>query len=250
MFWVRSPKRDLVSFPDPGKDPVAPPSLQNQIDDLQKFPVLNSRRLVFLLVGTLLVLPSNLLAQCGVERWSVKTGTDADAGMVNLNAPMNTTIANMRGFPTPSPIPANNRVSPAETTLWVINATLTVFKLESDSDYHLVIQDASGNTMITEIPAPSCVGSGSPFLGGISNARSEFDARFTATTSFQTANIPVQITGVGMFDFPHGQTGAAPNQIELHPVLNVIFNPSTTPDFSLAASPAALSLTQGNSGAT
>ena len=212
--------------------------------------MLNFRRLVFLVVGTLLVLPSNLLAQCGVERWSVKTGTDADAGMVNLNAPMNTTIANMRGFPTPNPIPANNRVSPAETTLWIINATLTVFKLESDSDYHLVIQDASGNTMITEIPAPSCVGSGSPFLGGISNARSEFDARFTATTSFQTANIPVQITGVGMFDFPHGQTGAAPNQIELHPVLNVIFNPSTTPDFSLAASPAALSVTQGNSGAT
>jgi len=212
--------------------------------------MLNFRRLVFLLVGTLLVLPSNLLAQCGVERWSVKTGTDADAGMVNLNAPMNTTIANMRAFPTPNPIPANNRVSPAETTLWVINATLTVFKLESDSDYHLVIQDASGNTMITEIPAPSCVGSGSPFLSGITNARSEFDARFTATTSFQTANIPVQITGVGMFDFPHGQTGAAPNQIELHPVLNVIFNPSTTPDFSMAASPAALSVTQGNSGAT
>src|SRR5467141_2266756 len=212
--------------------------------------MLSSRRLVFLVVATLLVLPSNLLAQCGVERWSVKTGTDADAGLVNLNAPMNTTIANMRAFPTPNPIPANNRVSPAETTLWVINATLTVFKLESDSDYHLVIQDASGNTMITEIPAPSCVGSGSPFLSGITNARSEFDARFTATTSFQTANIPVQITGVGMFDFPHGQTGAAPNQIELHPVLNVIFNPSTTPDFSLAASPAALSLTQGNSAAT
>jgi uncharacterized membrane protein len=212
--------------------------------------MLSFRRLVFLVVGTLLVLPTDLLAQCGVERWSVKTGTDADAGMVNLNAPMNTTIANMRAFPTPNPIPANNRVSPAETTLWVINATLTVFKLESDSDYHLVIQDASGNTMITEIPAPSCVGSGSPFLSGISNARSEFDARFTATTSFQAANIPVQITGVGMFDFPHGQTGAAPNQIELHPVLNVIFNPSTTPDFSLAASPAALSVTQGNSGAT
>ena len=220
-------------------------------DDLERFPMLSFRRLVLLVVAALvLVLPSNLLAQCGVERWSVKTGTDADAGLVNLNAPMNTTIANMRAFPTPNPIPANNRVSPAETTLWVINATLTVFKLESDSDYHLVIQDASGNTMITEIPAPSCVGSGSPFLSGITNARSEFDARFTATTSFQTANIPVQITGVGMFDFPHGQTGAAPNQIELHPVLNVIFNPSTTPDFSLAASPAALSLTQGNSAAT
>jgi len=27
------------------------------------------------------------------------------------------------------------------------------------------------------------------------------------------------ITGVGFFDFDHGQTGVAPNAIELHPVL-------------------------------
>jgi hypothetical protein len=26
-------------------------------------------------------------------------------------------------------------------------------------------------------------------------------------------------TGVGFFDIPHGQTGVAPNAIELHPVL-------------------------------
>jgi len=62
---------------------------------------------------------------------------------------------------------------------------------------------------------------------------SEFNARFTATTSFQTANIPVQIKGVGMFDFLHGQTGVAPNGIELHPVLDVIFNPGTQTRISL-----------------
>jgi hypothetical protein len=38
---------------------------------------------------------------------------------------------------------------------------------------------------------------------------SEFDyLRGTAT-----------VTGVGFFDFNHGQTGVAPNAIELHPVL-------------------------------
>ena len=104
-----------------------------------------------------------------------------------------------------------------ETTQWVINATLTEYKLESDSDYHLVIQDASGNTMIAEIPAPSCVGSGSVFTSGITNARNEFNAKYTATSSFKTANIPVRIRGVGMFDFLHGQTGVAPNGIEIHP---------------------------------
>lgn len=203
-----------------------------------------------LLAVLLLVVPTSLFAQCGVERWSVKTGTDADVGLVNLNSASNTTIAAMRAPAAPNPIPANNRVSPLETTQWVINATLTQFKLESDSDYHLILQDAGGLTMIVEIPSPSCVGAGSPFLAGITNARNEFNARFTATTSFQTANIPVQIKGVGMFDFLHGQTGVAPNGIELHPVLDVIFNPGTTADFSLSAAPTSLSVTQGSSGST
>src|SRR5262249_15337361 len=209
------------------------------------------RRRLLLLAVILLVVPSALFAQCGVERWSVKTGTDADSGLVNLNSSSTTTIAAMRAFTAPNPIPSNNRVGPAETTQWVINATLTVYKLEGDSDYHLVLSDASGNTMIAEIPSPTCVGAGSPFFSGIQNARAEFDARFTATTSFQTANIPVQVRGVGMFDFLHGQTGVAPNGIELHPVLDVIFNPGTqTPDFALSASPGSVSVAQGGTNTT
>jgi hypothetical protein len=209
-----------------------------------------TRRVWLLLAVLLVTTSSSLFAQCGVERWSVKTGTDADVSQVNVNSSANTTIATMRAIPAPSPIPANNRVAPTETTVWVINATLTMFKLESDSDYHLVIQDASGNTMISEIPSPTCVGSGSPFLPGITNARSEFDAKFTATTSFQTANIPVKVTGVGMFDFLHGQTGVAPNGIELHPVLDIVFNPGTGPDFTVSAAPTSLSVSQGSSATT
>ncbi|HEU5269390.1 MAG TPA: hypothetical protein VFU36_05640 [Jatrophihabitans sp.] len=52
-------------------------------------------------------------------------------------------------------------------------------------------------------------------------ARTEFDAKYTATGSFQTANVAVTVTGVGFFDFDHGQTGVAPNAIELHAVLDV-----------------------------
>jgi hypothetical protein len=209
------------------------------------------RRSRLLLAVLLLAVPTSLFAQCGVERWSVKTGTDADVGLVNLNSSTNTTIAALRAPAAPNPIPANNRVSPWETTEWVLNATLTQYKLESDSDYHLVLQDAGGLTMIVEIPSPTCVGAGSPFLAGITNARNEFNARFTATTSFQTANIPVQIKGVGMFDFLHGQTGVAPNGIELHPVLDVIFNPGTqTPNFALTASPTTVSVAQGGTKTT
>jgi hypothetical protein len=41
--------------------------------------------------------------------------------------------------------------------------------------------------------------------------------------TFQTAvkPTPARITGVGFFDRAHGATGAAPNVIELHPVLKI-----------------------------
>src|SRR5574337_1084376 len=197
----------------------------------------------------LIATPNASTGSCGVERWSVKTGTDADVGLVNLSTTQPNDIVTLRSWTAPNPIPPNNRVSPYETTTWVLDATLVEYKLENDSDYHLVIQDASGNTMIAEIPDPACVGASSPFAAAIQNARAQFDATYTATTSFQTANIPVQLTGVGMFDFLHGQTGVAPNGIELHPVLDIVFNPGTggNPDFTLAAAPASLSLNQGAS---
>jgi hypothetical protein len=166
---------------------------------------------------------------CGVERWSVKTGTDADAGLVNLNSATPTTIAALHALPSPNPTPANNRVAPGETTQWTIQGTLLQYKLESDSDYHVVVQDGAGNTIVTEIPypgnTPSCVTGSSLFFAGITNARCKFDSSSLpqATTNFQTANVPVRITGVGMFDFPHGQTGASPNQIEIHPILDISF---------------------------
>src|SRR5437868_13400158 len=105
--------------------------------------------------------------QCGVERWPVKTGTDADVSLVNLNNVTSTTIASMVALAAPSTKPENNRVQPTETTQFTLTATLTVFTLEDDSDYHLVLSDASAKTMIVEIPSPNCVGSGSPFASGI-----------------------------------------------------------------------------------
>ena len=39
-----------------------------------------------------------IFAQCGVERWSVKTGTDADISQVNISASTATTIVSLRGL--------------------------------------------------------------------------------------------------------------------------------------------------------
>jgi hypothetical protein len=197
----------------------------------------------------LVATPMATSGSCGVERWSVKVGTDPDAPLVNLNAPTTQTISYMRGLTAPASPPLNARVRPPETTDFVIDATLTQYKLENDSDYHLVIKDAAGNTMIAEIPDPACVSTSSVFYNLIKNARAQFDAKLIATSSFQTANIPVRLSGVGFFDFLHGQTGVAPNGIELHPLINVVFNPGTggSPDFALTAAPSTLSVAQASS---
>lgn len=206
------------------------------------------------LVISMSVFATKLEAQqhCGTERWSVKTGTDSDASSVNLSSPQNTTIAQLIALTRPNPIPAANRFGPTEKTVFVLNATLTDYKLEGgaqgDSDYHLVLKDDQGHTMIAEIPFPGCVGAGSPFAAQIANARVEFDAQLTATPSFQTADVPVQVTGVGFFDFPHGQHGAAPNIIELHPVLDISFTgQGGSPDFTLSLAPTTISLIEGGS---
>lgn len=175
------------------------------------------------LAAGVLFLAAELHASCGVERWSVKTGTDPDAPLVNLTTYISSTIYNFQQSVRPGTLPSNGRVAPRETTQYRLGATLTKYVRESDSDYHLVIVDSSGRTMIAEIPAVNCVGLGSPFGPGISHARAQFDARFTATTSMKTTSTAVTIKGVGFWDFLHGQTGVAPNGIEVHPVLDITF---------------------------
>jgi hypothetical protein len=165
--------------------------------------------------------PAASSGSCGVFRWSVKTGTDAAAASVSQSSTTPTTIAAQDAIPQPGSLPSASRLAPVETTVYSIDATLTLYKLETDSDYHLVASDGSGHTMIAEIPDPACVGSGSPFAASVRSARSMFDARFTATSTFQTAGVPVHIRGAGFWDEIHGQTGVAPNGIELHPILGI-----------------------------
>src|SRR5216683_259996 len=214
-------------------------------------------RKIATIVSVLLVLgcfcaPVSFGQRCGVERWAVKTGTDGGAGLIDLANPQTSTIADLSALAQPNPLPADNRFNPTENTVFVLNTTLTDFKLESgshgDSDYHLVLMDDQGNTMVAEIPSPDCVGNGSPFKAQIANARAKFDAQFNVTSSFQTANVPVQVTGVGFFDFFHNQHGAAPNVVELHPVLDIQFNPQPIGgDFTLSSSTTAVHLHGGGS---
>lgn len=160
---------------------------------------------------------------CGVERWTVKTGTDSAAAQVSMT-PQDITIANLRALAVPAGFSQDaGRLPGAEMQAYTVQATLVSFKEEADSDYHLVLRDDQGNTMIAEIPDPACVGSSSPWVQQITSARAAFNAKYTPNGSMQPANVPVTVTGVGFFDTIHGQTGVAPNGIELHPVLRIQF---------------------------
>ena len=63
--------------------------------------------------------------------------------------------------------------------------------------------------MITESPAPTCDSRAFP-------AR---QAQMAAARRALGLCPRARVTGVAFFDFDHGQTGVAPNAIELHPIL-------------------------------
>jgi hypothetical protein len=222
----------------------------------------------------------------GSERWPVKTGTDTDRAKVGKNVVngvdlgagiVDTTIEELVGLPRPAGLTDPSTDPPAftsvrgnitECTLWRVEATIIALRHESDGDYHLVLQGASGASMVGEIPTPTTVFVGdSPWIGNIGQARQQVDDRLVKQLSpsaftlmngmyvplgaatfpraqsapaglrFETpppgspaiqplfaTSIPptaVRLTGVGFFDRAHGATGAAPNVIELHPVLKV-----------------------------
>ncbi len=159
---------------------------------------------------------------CGVERWAIKTATDAHAASI-VRAPVAGTIAALSALPAQSGNDTD-RIGPVEyTTYQLTDVKLVQYRRESDGDYHLVLSDGT-DTMIAEIADPACVAAGSPLAAQMSGARAQFEAVHAPVAGTPSAvSETVTVTGVGFYDFFHSQTGVAPNAIELHPVLSICF---------------------------
>jgi len=180
---------------------------------------------------TVILLTLLLLSQppaCGIERWPVKTMVDAARDSVDL-APIAATIDSLRRLPAPDVRHAPDRAAPAEYRLFMVRAVVLGWKRESDSDIHIVLA-APGDTtktMIAEIPSLGCIRRApSQIQAGVEQARRAATNELgTPTPKFKRfPRHPIAIvTGVGFFDFIHGQTGVAPNGVELHPVLAIAF---------------------------
>jgi hypothetical protein len=162
---------------------------------------------------------ASALAACGAERWAVKTLADGQARKVNFRAHA-TSVSALRRLP---PTHTYARATGVERRTFRIKARLVETKIEDDQDIHLVVADprARSHTLIVEFPAPACT-THSVKRSAMLQARRAFVSACgqPAKSSFHFLHGTATLTGVGFFDFNHGQTGVAPNAIELHPVLH------------------------------
>jgi hypothetical protein len=164
---------------------------------------------------------------CGVERWDVKTLSDPKVGDVDF-APHDTSVGRLRNKPDPHTSSHTPRLDGVETTTYRVKARLIEFKREDDRDIHLVISlpSSRSKTMIVEFPDTSCDGArSSPKKAQMGRARAALTRACGQapgpSSDFENLRGTATVTGVGFFDVKHGtpQTGVAPNNIELHPVL-------------------------------
>jgi hypothetical protein len=165
-----------------------------------------------------------LSSSCGgVERWAVKVMTDAS--WTNFDSvPKHTTVTHLVGLTTPTPSSSMPRYDAVEDSCYTTVVTITEMRVESDSDWHLVITDGTGNTMIAECPCPNCTSvAASHYIGDFIGARNWIAANIGNVTNTSISIKNVQVTGQAFIDPPHGQSGAAPNNLELHSIIKIEF---------------------------
>lgn len=181
---------------------------------------------------------------CGGYRWPIKVATDPDASSIDMT-PVQTAISQLASVAPPLITTTTPRVSPQETTVYQLtNVSLTQIQKTVDSDYHLVLKDASGNTLISESPDPACAPQ-STLASQISSVRSTIDNAIpNVSTTATSENQTISLQGVGFFDYdPNYAVGESANGIELHAITAICFGancalPTPSPSPSPSPSPA------------
>jgi hypothetical protein len=169
----------------------------------------------------LLFFSATCCAQCGTQRWSVKTLQDSEVDQINFT-PKSSTVKKQLAFPKPDYHDDNPRDS-TEKQVYKIKCKLVQYSLEDDSDWHLIVQDLStSQQMVMEIPSTSCIGLSNSHLSKIQLSKKRLIAHVgpvKKTPRVPPAGTRLQIIGVGFFDekdHPVGFSGR-----EIHPVLEL-----------------------------
>lgn len=161
---------------------------------------------------------------CGVERWPVKTLSDASASQINLDSVETTTIRDLNLLPTHCSGLPDARTFAPEFQVFEVMGQITVVRAEEDRDYHIAIADLNNPvyTIVTEIADTACEGAiRSPFRQVLAQTRGAFDGIRGGNSLSSLVGSIVRIRGVGFYDFAHGQTGRSQNCLELHPIVSI-----------------------------
>jgi hypothetical protein len=187
----------------------------------------------------------------GTERWNVKSASDPDAKKIDPNPTGPFSVAQLNNDILPGPLSSGGRMA-AEMKQYTVRGFLSFFKHEDDGDYHVVVTDQpggftsgqtppNGRSMVVEFPDPGCFPgkSGlnpatSVLASSVGDALATFEEKTRGISGIHIARpIRVTVTGVGFFDFDHGQTGrSTPHPgvdgrrkvFELHPVTAISFD--------------------------
>jgi hypothetical protein len=167
----------------------------------------------------------------GVERWYIKTASETNVKKkVKISQPATTTISTFIHRNRPGTIsPAMPRQLAFDTangkavegTYWIVNEVqLVEFKMEADSDIHLIVQDPSTHDLLAvEFPNCDCKGGfNSVFKGHMQAARAALLAKhgYPPKHGYRAINGIARVGGIGFFDKIHGSHGSS---TEFHPAL-------------------------------
>jgi hypothetical protein len=199
------------------------------------------------LMLSLVVLPTDRASggvTCGVWRWDVKTLSDPARRRVDFH-PEAIRIGRLRRLDPPNSLDTDTpRLAGVERQVYEVKGQVVTAKIEDDGDIHLVIaaRAAKNRTMIVEFPDRDCVASAFK-RDRMDQARQAMLAECgpMSSSSFTDLTGNVVIRGVGFWDEIHGQTGVAPNGIELHPVLK--FEGACDPTTSTTSTTATITAT-------
>src|SRR5258706_10668822 len=170
-----------------------------------------------LLLVLILAVNTIIHAQCGSERWEVKTLADSEAGNINFT-PVSSTVHKQLAFLKPT-YHDNNPRDATEKKVYKINCILVKYMQENDSDWHLVVKDlATSEQIVVEIPDLDCIDQSNSHFSKIVVSKNRLKAKVgpvKKTPRVPPAGTRLEITGVGFFDKDNHPAGFKGR--EIHP---------------------------------
>lgn len=148
-----------------------------------------------------------ILTGCGktpvakASRVSVKHALDPDAAAIQ-RTPKPITVEELAAMGMPAGAKGNledyskKRVTPFETQVFTVDATIKSVQHKKDGDYYLVLSGKSGAETAVEVPDPELC-KGSPLEAEIREARKQIEERYHPTDTLKPVNEPAQVEGVG-----------------------------------------------------